>query len=39
MYKEAKKKGAKYLSKNVQTLKIFRKRAGDCAQLSHATNC
>ena len=27
------------LSKNVQNLKIFWKRAGDCMQLSHEINC
>ena len=27
------------LSKNVQNLTIFLKRAGDCMQLSHAINC
>ena len=28
-----------YLGKNVQNLKIFGKRAGDCMQLLHAINC
>ena len=27
------------LGENVQNLKIFLKRAGDCLQLLHATNC
>ena len=27
------------LGKNVQNLKIFWKRAGDCVQLLHAINC
>ena len=27
------------LGKNVQNLKIFLKRAGDCVRLSHAINC
>ena len=28
-----------HLGKNVPNLKIFRKRAGDCMQLSNAINC
>ena len=29
----------KKFGNNVQNLKIFGKRAGDCVRLSHATNC
>ena len=42
--KKAKKKGQKgnifeNLGQNMQNLKIFWKRAGDCMQLSHVINC
>ena len=39
MLKRAKRGNiSKNLDKNKQNLKIFCKRAGDCVELSHATN-